>query len=99
MSVTVYYTVTGSTDQASITYQSPSGTQQASDIDVPLSTKAGKDHLEMTFQAGDFVYLSAQNSNEHGSVTCKITTDDGDVISENTSTGAFVIATCEGRAR
>jgi hypothetical protein len=42
------------------------------------------------------VYLSVQNQNAAGSVTCRILLD-GMVVSENTSTGGYVIATCQGR--
>ena len=49
------------------------------------------------FGPGEFVYISAQNEGEYGSVTCRITVD-GVVVSENTSSGAYGIATCEGRS-
>jgi hypothetical protein len=49
-----------------------------------------------TFSSGDFVYLSVQNGQGLGSVTCRITVD-GVVVSENTSDGGYTIATCQGR--
>lgn len=48
------------------------------------------------FHTGDFVYLSVQNQDAAGSVTCRITVD-GAVVSGNNSTGGYTIATCEGR--
>lgn len=100
MAATVRYAVTGDTDQASITMQTPTGSSQQNDIDVPLQSKSsGNQYLEFTFTAGDFVYLSAQNSQGYGSVTCAITTDDGDLISQNTASGGYAIATCKGTAR
>lgn len=47
------------------------------------------------FRAGDFVYISVQNQQGAGSVTCRITVD-GVVVSENTSSGGYTIATCQG---
>lgn len=95
----VTYMVTGDhTNQASITYETPTGTGQQSDIDVPLTRKSDGDQgLLFHFQAGAFVYISAQNSNESGAVTCTITVD-GIVIAHNTSSGAYAIASCKGEA-
>jgi len=63
-------------------------------------TKQGTGLLPMTgtytFHTGDFVYVSVQNGQGLGSVTCRITVD-GKVLSENTSSGGFVIATCQGQ--
>lgn len=95
----VRYQVGGDTTQASITVQTPTGSSQQNDIDVPLKSKSGNDYLEYTFTAGDFVYLSAQNSKSYGTVTCRITTDDGQVIAENSASGEFAIATCTGKAQ
>ena len=99
LATTVHYSVGGSTDQASVTMQTPTGTKQQSDIDVPLRSKGtGAPYLEFEFQSGDFVYISAQNSNGYGTVSCRIETDDGRLISENESSGAYAIVTCSGQA-
>lgn len=95
----VRYEVSGTTTQASITMETPTGTSQQSNIDVPLRTKSGSSYLQFAFSRGDFVYLSAQNSKAFGSVTCRITTEAGEVISENTATGGYAIAACKGEAR
>lgn len=100
LSTNVLYEVEGSTDWASITFETPTGTQQANP-DVPLKMASGprsgeRGLLVGPFQPGDFVYISAQNKREYGTVTCRISTEDGRVISENTSSGGFAIATCDG---
>jgi hypothetical protein len=64
-------------------------------------TSQGTGLLPMTgtytqFHTGDFVYVSVQNQQGAGSVTCRILVD-GAVISENTSTGGYTIATCSSR--
>lgn len=83
---------------ASITLQtSDGGTSQQSGVALPLTTKAGTTGLEYSgFERGDFVYLSVQNGDAAGSVTCRIVVD-GNVISENTSDGGYTIATCSSR--
>ena len=44
-----------------------------------------------------FVYVSVQNQNSSGSVTCTIKRN-GEVYQTTTSNGAYVIATCSGRS-
>ncbi len=44
---------------------------------------------------GAFVYISVQNRGDSGSVTCSITVDNV-VVAENTSSGGYVIASCDG---
>jgi len=96
---TVTYIVTGDhTNQASITHETPSGTGQPNDVDVPLTRKSdGGAGIQFAFHSGDFVYISAQNSDESGAVTCSILVD-GQIIATNTSSGAYAIATCKGHA-
>ena len=74
----------------------PTGTEQATPS-LPLRNQAGELGVTHEFGPGEFVYVSAQNEGEYGSVTCRITVD-GVVVSENTSSGAYGIATCEGRS-
>jgi hypothetical protein len=94
----IRYSVSGTTNQASVTFQTPTGTSQQNDIDIPLRTKDGYYYLEFAFTGGAFVYLSAQNSNDRGSLTCHIETANGQVLSENTASGGYAIAACQGRA-
>ncbi len=101
--VQVGYFVTGSATSADITYNTPTGTGQQSGVDVPLNLKSqagaeppGGSGIHYTMTSGSFVYLSAQNKGD-GDVTCRIDVD-GVTVSENTSSGEFAIATCQGSA-
>lgn len=93
----VLYEVEGTASSVSITIEAPGGTQQGADKAVPLTTQTGKRGLTFFFEPGSFVYISAQNQDSSGSVTCRITVD-GVVIAENTSSGGYTIATCKGSA-
>lgn len=89
--VTVAYTITGTTTGADLTYQTANGgTSQHAKAKVPQT-------ITGTFTRGQHVYLSAQNAHEAGTVTCTITAD-GVEVASNTSSGAFTIATCSGTA-
>lgn len=82
---------------ANYTLRSSDGGTVQGDIDLPLKNQNGTLGLTFTgFGTGAFVYLSVQNGDEYGSVTCRITVD-GAVVSENTSSGGFTIATCQGQ--
>lgn len=73
------------------------GTSQQTGVALPLRTKAGAIGLTYSgFKTGESVYLSVQNADSAGSVTCRILVD-GTIISENTSDGAYTIATCSSR--
>jgi hypothetical protein len=101
---TVIYEANGEgSTSGSITLEAPAGTQQ-NEVDLPLKSQAGDTGLSFPMQTGAFVYLSVQNQNDSGSVTCRITIKSvtgslevSRVISENISTGGYVIATCQGR--
>jgi hypothetical protein len=84
--VKVTYKGTGT---VSVTMQSTSGTQQFANVTDPV--------FEFWFAPGSFVYLSVQNQNDAGSVSCSITSN-GRTVSTNVSSGAYVIATCSGRS-
>jgi hypothetical protein len=71
-----------------VTAQAPGGTTQRTGL-LPITGT-------YSFGTGDFVYLSVQNQQPAGSVTCRITVD-GVVVSENTSTGGYTIASCKGQ--
>lgn len=88
-SIKVKYKVTGTADTVDVTYENADGgTSQESDVDVPWS-------YSFTGEPGDFVYISAQNQGQTGTVTVTIYTD-GDVFKTSTSEGAYVIATASG---
>ena len=85
--VKVIYTGTGTVD---LTMESSTGgTQQFSDVTNPTYT--------FWFRPGEFVYFSVQNQNPSGDVSCSITSN-GRTVANNTSSGAYVIAGCSGRA-
>jgi hypothetical protein len=90
---TVTYEVLGGATAATITYQAPTGTAQAS-VKLPLATKSGG---TVTFEMdrGDFVYISAQNKGTSGNIICRISVN-GKVISTVTSSGSYAIASCDG---
>ena len=86
---------------ADITVETPDGTEQAN-VSLPLKMKDGSIGYEKAFMPGNFVYISAQKGDYEGSITCRITVSDIDgansrVISENTSSGDYAVATCRGR--
>ena len=63
-----------------------------------MTSNAGLRGLTFTFARGDFVSISAQKKADGGgNITCRITVD-GEVISENTSSAAYGIASCSGSA-
>ena len=94
----VTYELEGTARVVDITIETPTGTSQQSDVGLPLTNQSGSLGLVMQFSVGDFVYISAQNAlDESTTVTCRILVD-GEVISENTASGGFSIATCKGSA-
>ncbi|WP_307868212.1 MmpS family transport accessory protein [Cellulosimicrobium cellulans] len=90
----VVYEVEGDGRYFDMTAETPTGTTQASP-DLPLRLKSGG-LVTHAFDPGSFVYISAQ-SKDGRTITCRITVD-GQVISENTATGQYAIATCKGSA-
>jgi hypothetical protein len=90
----VLYEVTGTAPGASVTLTTPSGSQQH-DVSLPMSGTDGTRGFSFEGEPGSFVYISAQNPGDIGTVSCKITVA-GEVISENTSTAPYGIAQCDG---
>lgn len=86
----VVYTISGSSEAGTITYSTASGIEQADA--APPWTRT------ITVPNGTPVTVSAQNGSEFGSVTCSINVD-GVVISSNTSTADYGVASCDGLAR
>ena len=85
----VEYKVTGSASTVSVTYTNrDGGTSQESDVSIPWS-------YSFKGSPNDFVYISAQNQGESGSVTVTIYKN-GSSFKTSTSDGAFVIATASG---
>jgi len=86
----IIYRISGSTSKASLTYENASGNTEQQDVRVPWE-------LELEVPAGQFLYISAQNDRDSGSIRCEIV-QDGKVVEEASSSGAYVIASCSGSA-
>jgi hypothetical protein len=84
--VNVVFSATGLVD---VTMGRGSGIQQFSDVTNPT--------YSVWMAEGYFVYLSVQNQNNSGTVTCSITSN-GKTVASNSSTGAYVITTCSGKS-
>lgn len=86
---------------ADVTVETPTGTSQKRGVDVPLKAK-GSDLPGFVidgYRPGAFVYISAQIQNGSGSLTCRIVDAVSNrVISENSASGDYAIATCKGTA-
>jgi len=88
-SIDLRYEVTGSAESVNITYENLNGgISQLSGRQLPWS-------VTLTADPMDFVFLSATNTGETGSVTVTIF-DDGDVFKRATSEGAHVTASVSG---
>lgn len=64
------------------------GTSQYTDVATPWN-------YQFEGSSGDFVYVSAQNQQDHGNVTATIYINGG-VFQTSTSSGAYVIASAYG---
>lgn len=85
----VSYSVTCSSGTVNVTIQNSSkGTSQFSDVKTPWN-------YDFSAEDNDFVYVSAQNNQSSGKVSCYITKD-GNTIKSNSCSGAYCIATCSG---
>ena len=85
----VKYEVTGTALTVDLTIENEDGgTSQFSDKPLPWT-------YSFTGASGDFVYVSAQNQGDTGSVTATIYID-GEEYKTSTSSGAYVIATASG---
>jgi len=85
----VIYEITGSADTVDVTLNNATGgTSQYSDVDVPHK-------YAYSYFSDDFLYISAQNQGEYGSVTVKIYLN-GALYKSSTSSGSYVIATASG---
>ncbi len=83
---TVVYEITGTAESVDVTLNSASGgTEQYSNVSVPHSYRYSN------FQ-DDFLYISAQNNGDTGTVTVKIYVN-GKLVKSASSSGAYVIAT------
>ncbi len=85
----VEYTAVCSSGTVDLTIENrDGGTSQFSDVPTPWS-------YSFTGEVDDFVYVSAQNNQDNGTVTVKIIVD-GDTFKSSISSGAYVIASAYG---
>jgi len=85
----IKYEITGSAWAVNITLNNPTGgTEQYSNVRVPHS------YIYHYFP-DHFLYISAQNCDDYGSVTVKIYVD-GVAVKSATSSGGYTIATASG---
>lgn len=85
----VKYEVTGSASRVSMTYKNAEGGTEQKEWIVPYTK-------EFKMKNGDFVYIAAQSvGTGFAEVTCTIYVD-GKKFKTSTSSGEFVIATCNG---
>jgi hypothetical protein len=84
----VEYRFTGSTNSANITMLNETGGTEQSVVQIPFTKK-------LKMNAGDFAYISAQNENDSGSISCEIWVNDKK-LKESNSDGAYTIASCSG---
>jgi len=86
----ITYRVSGTAKGASLTYANAQGGTEQIEVKIPWQQS-------FTVKKGAFLYLSAQNIGESGSVTAEILLD-GRAWKSSTSSGAYVIASCSGIA-
>jgi len=85
----VVYEVTCTSGLVSITIEnSDGGVSQFADVATPWT-------YEFTGDIGDFVYVSAQNLHDYGTVTATIY-QAGEIFKTSTSEGAYAIASAYG---
>lgn len=84
----VTYEVVGTARSADLTYQNAEGDTVQKTIHTPW-------RLNLEAAPGAFLYLSAQNNNASGSVTCRIYVT-GQLVRHATSTGAYKICDVSG---
>lgn len=77
------YQVSG-TGLASLTYSNAQGGTEQKEVQLPWSTS-------FAVRDGAFLYLSAQNKEEHGSITVDILVD-RQILKTSTSEGGYTIA-------
>lgn len=86
---TVTYHVVGEgTDSASLTYENSEGGSQQETVRLPWQKT-------FSVQEGDFLYISAQNQDDRGTIAVQIRVDGRD-FKTSQSSGAYTIATASG---
>lgn len=84
-SYSITYEVTSTdTDGASVTYSNDNGSTEQQNVGIPWVKR-------FTAKPGQFLYLSAQNRNDFGSLTVRINVD-GKTVKIANSNGGYAIA-------
>lgn len=83
----VTYRVSGTADNASITLQGENGVQQFGSVSTPWAMTA-------CLKGTSSPYISAQNLDSSGSISCAIEINERQVA-QNSSSGGYTIATCQ----
>jgi hypothetical protein len=89
-----YDVISDGTTAGYVTYNSTSGTEQATGARLPFTKEIPLD--DTAFEGSTFS-LAAQSSAGATMITCTITVD-GEKIAEQTSTGEFAVVSCAGTA-
>jgi hypothetical protein len=84
----VTYFVEGSARSASLTYSNEQGGTEQDKVMLPWQKT-------MSVKEGRFLYLSAQNQDQYGDITVRITVN-GREVKRSTATGAYSIASASG---
>jgi hypothetical protein len=84
----VRYYVSGTADRASLTLENQSGNTEQITVDLPWSK-------ELTLEYGDFMYISAQNEDDRGTINCAISVNTI-TVEQASSNSAYGIASCSG---
>lgn len=93
---TVTYKVDGTAVSVNLTMQLNGQTNQQNGAALPLMNNTGTAGItQENLRSGSFVYVSAQNNANTGTVTCHILVNGVEVVT-NTSSGGYAIATCSG---
>lgn len=94
----VFYAEGEGTKAGAMTLRSESGGTIQKDVALPLvDTSTGTAGLASDlFRSGDRLYISVQNKEPAGSVTCRIVVD-GKKIDEATSSGPYKVVSCVGK--
>jgi hypothetical protein len=85
---TVSYYVTGTASSASLTYQNAQGGTEQRTVTLPW-------HIDFLATPDMFLYLSAQNQDDSGTIECAILSGSA-TIQRASSSGGYTIASCSG---
>jgi len=85
------YVVTGTASTASLTYTNASGGTEQNEVSLPWKH-------EMKVGTGRFLYISAQNKSDYGTVKVELYVDDG-LVQSASSDAQYGIASANGRVK